>query len=143
MWIEKNKDQGTPLRTWYARYKVMREREIMMEASNKDNVSYFTKLIFRIVAIISKIFNSDRFPRIKSRLSQSRQKHDQTRRKRSKSERSSASCLSTSMLMMMNLILSLLTSCQTRYANQFILLLVFLFMINSSYFNFKKKATTK
>ena len=42
MWIEKNKEQGTPLRTWYTRYKVMREREIMMEASNKDTVIYFS-----------------------------------------------------------------------------------------------------
>lgn len=39
MWIEKNKEQGTPLLTWYARYSTMREREIMMEISNKDNIS--------------------------------------------------------------------------------------------------------
>lgn len=39
IWIEKNKEQGTPLITWYSRYKTLREREIMMEISNKDNIS--------------------------------------------------------------------------------------------------------
>jgi hypothetical protein len=40
MWIEKNKEKGTPLSQWYSRYKTMREREIMMEISNKDNVIF-------------------------------------------------------------------------------------------------------
>lgn len=39
LWTEKNKEQGTPLSLWYTRYKTMREREIMMEISNKDNIS--------------------------------------------------------------------------------------------------------
>ena len=39
LWIEKNKELGTPLSQWYSRYKTMREREIMMELSNKDHVN--------------------------------------------------------------------------------------------------------
>ncbi len=38
LWSEKNKELGTPLSQWYSRYKTMREREIMMEVSNKDQV---------------------------------------------------------------------------------------------------------
>ena len=37
-WVEKNKEVGTPLSQWYSRYKTMREREILMEISNKDIV---------------------------------------------------------------------------------------------------------
>ncbi len=47
LWTEKNKEKGTPLVTWYARYKTLREREIMMEISNKDNVKcwfFFLKI---------------------------------------------------------------------------------------------------
>ena len=36
--MKKSKEQGTPLSQWYKRYKVMREREIMMEISNKEHV---------------------------------------------------------------------------------------------------------
>lgn len=39
LWSEKNKELGTPLSQWYSRYKTMREREIMMEVSNKDQIS--------------------------------------------------------------------------------------------------------
>ena len=38
LWVEKNKEMGTPLSIWYARYKVAREREILMEVSNKEMV---------------------------------------------------------------------------------------------------------
>jgi hypothetical protein len=44
MWMEKNKELGTPLSQWYSRYKTMREREILMEISNKDLVSFWHKL---------------------------------------------------------------------------------------------------
>jgi nucleolar complex protein 2 len=38
-WIETNKTEGTPLSKWYSRYKVMRERELLMEISDKDAVT--------------------------------------------------------------------------------------------------------
>lgn len=40
LWVEKNKELGTPLSQWYSRYKTLRERELMMEASNKEKVSF-------------------------------------------------------------------------------------------------------
>ena len=38
-WIENNRKLGTPLSQWYTRYKTLREREIMMAVSNKENVN--------------------------------------------------------------------------------------------------------
>ena len=67
LWIEKNKDQGTPLLQWYARYKTMREREIMMEISNKDNVCHFNFRIYSNERTINYFFDFKRFPRIKYR----------------------------------------------------------------------------
>lgn len=40
-WILKTKEAGTPLTNWYSRFKTLRERELMMEMSNKDYVSLF------------------------------------------------------------------------------------------------------
>jgi nucleolar complex protein 2 len=40
LWIEKNKETGTPLSQWYSRYKIARERELLLEASNKDHVCF-------------------------------------------------------------------------------------------------------
>ncbi|RNA10362.1 nucleolar complex 2 -like protein [Brachionus plicatilis] len=39
LWTEKTKEAGTPLTNWYSRYKTLREREILMEISNKDYIS--------------------------------------------------------------------------------------------------------
>ena len=38
-WIENNRTLGTPLSQWYLRYKTMRERELLMAASDKEKVS--------------------------------------------------------------------------------------------------------
>lgn len=37
--MNKSKEAGTPLSQWYTRYKTLRERELLMEASEKEKVS--------------------------------------------------------------------------------------------------------
>jgi hypothetical protein len=46
LWADRNKETGTPLSLWFARYKVARDRELLMDASNKDvvNKSLFYQL---------------------------------------------------------------------------------------------------
>jgi len=39
LWIEENKIKGTPLSTWYSRYKTMRERELLMESTQSSKVT--------------------------------------------------------------------------------------------------------
>ena len=56
MWIEKNKELGTPLSQWYSRYKTMRERELMMEASNKDQVSSCLFFFHLIKIVLNNIY---------------------------------------------------------------------------------------
>ncbi len=36
--MEQTKEAGTPLSQWYSRYKTLRERELLMEAANKEQV---------------------------------------------------------------------------------------------------------
>ena len=48
MWIEKNKEIGTPLSQWYTRYKTLREREILMEISNKEEISRNTVPLIKV-----------------------------------------------------------------------------------------------
>lgn len=48
LWIEKNKEIGTPLSQWYTRYKTLREREILMEISNKEEISRNTVPLIKV-----------------------------------------------------------------------------------------------
>ncbi len=61
-WTEKNKELGTPLSQWYARYKVMREREILMEISNKDEVRRMRRE--NITIIVMCAFNRHSYDKI-------------------------------------------------------------------------------